>query len=69
MAAPWRAARLVALNALDRWAWDREVAQHDPKLSPHQIREAAAWGAGARAALGWSDVFWIYPYPHRFPLA
>jgi len=50
--------RLQDLQDLDYWAWEREVKQHDPNLNAHQVREAMAWGKGARKALR------IYPpYP------
>lgn len=37
---------------LDDWGWNREVLQHDPELSPHQVAEAHAWGDGYRVAAG-----------------
>lgn len=69
---PWRwasyHARLARVYEVDRWAWAREVAQHDPDLTPHQIREAAAWGAGTRAAVRLPAAPWAPPYP-AWPLA
>jgi len=48
---------------LDRWGWAREVAQHDPDLTQHQIEEAAAWGKGARAARRLNPPKPVPPYP------
>ena len=48
---------------LDILGWQREVAQHDPDLSPHQIEEAAAWGKGARAARNLNLPLPVPPYP------
>ena len=49
--------------ALDLWGWEREVEQHDPDLTPHQIEEAAAWGLGARKARGVNPPQPSPPYP------
>jgi len=48
---------------LDIWGWNREVAQHDPELNPHQIGEARAWGEGARLARGLNPPYPVPPYP------
>lgn len=50
------------------WAWDREVAQHDPELSLHQIREARAWGDGAAKARRLDVSIPVPPYPNDFRL-
>jgi hypothetical protein len=57
-----------SILALDQWAYEREWAQNqagqnpnDP-MSPHQMEEAAAWGAGARAATKITDL----PYPAAY---
>lgn len=54
---------IAKIIELDVWGWNREVAQHDPDLTPHQIEEAMAWGAGARAARGVNPPFPVPPYP------
>jgi hypothetical protein len=48
---------------LDIWSFNREVRQHDPDLTPHQIQEAQAWGKGARAARGLNPPLPVPPYP------
>lgn len=48
---------------LDIWGWEREVKQHDPDLSPHQIQEAKAWGQGARKARRVNPPLPSPPYP------
>lgn len=68
MALPWwfrfMAERLKRLEQIDLYGWAREVAQHDPQLTPHQIEEAKAWGLGARKALRLPAVpFPSPPYP------
>jgi len=45
------------------WGWEREVAQHDPDLTPHQIEEARAWGDGASKARRLSVGLPTPPYP------
>jgi hypothetical protein len=55
--------RLARLVDIDLYGWNREVAQHDPDLSPHQIKEAMAWGAGARRALRLEGTPYPAPYP------
>jgi len=45
------AIRFRELRRIYVYGWDREVAQHDPDLSEHQIREARAWGLGAARPL------------------
>jgi hypothetical protein len=67
LALPWswlpRSYRLARLRDIDFYAWNREVSQHDPELTPHQIAEAAAWGAGARRVLRLTGT----PYPPPYP--
>ena len=58
-----RGAHIARCRVIDAWAWDREVAQHDPDLTPHQIAEARAWGRGARAAVNLRGLPWLAPYP------
>ena len=58
-----RSAAEQKIIELDLWAWNREVEQHDPELTPHQIEEAMAWGRGARRGLGLSLPFPVPPYP------
>ena len=68
MALPWallpRSTRRGRLFWIDLWAWEREVAQHDPDLTPHQIEEAKAWGVGARRVLRLKgEPYPSLPYP------
>lgn len=55
--------RVAAAQAIDRYGWNREVAQHDETLTPHQVAEARAWGKGARAALRVVTAWPSPPYP------
>jgi len=66
-ALPWRFVRGVPrqidrIREIDQWAFDREWQQNlagedvNETLSEHQLREAMAWGHGARAALC------VFPY-------
>ena len=59
---------LDEIVALDRWAYEREWKQNqegenpnDP-MSDKQIKEAKAWGRGARKARGVNPPFYP-PYP------
>jgi hypothetical protein len=53
---------------LDRWAWAREWKQNqagqDPNdpMSDRQIKEAVAWGLGARKARGVNPPLPVPPY-------
>jgi len=57
---------------LDLWAFDREWRQNlagkhpDPQLSARQLREAAAWGAGARYAVDLNVPYPTPPYPDGY---
>ena len=66
-ALPWRIAavgvRHQRVHDVDLYGWAREVAQHDPDLNEHQVREAKAWGRGARACLGVDPPYPSPPYP------
>jgi len=66
-ALPWRiaspGAREQRIFTIDLYGWSREVAQHDPELTEHQISEARAWGRGARACLGVDPPYPSPPYP------
>ena len=54
---------------LDIWAWDREWEQNlkgknpNNPMSEKQVKEARAWGEGARKARGVNPPFPIPPYP------
>ena len=56
-----------AILDLDRWAHARERKQSHQEpaspLSPHKLREAMAWGAGARASAGIEVAYPSPPYP------
>lgn len=60
--------RRAAITRLDRWAYEREWAQNlkanhpNPELSAHSLREAMAWGAGARQATGLDQPYPSPPY-------
>ena len=51
--ASWKplAKRQARLLRIYLYGWNREVEQHGPDLSPHQVAEARAWGLGAAKAL------------------
>ena len=61
------AAATRAILDLDRWAHarEREQSRQDPDspLSEHKLREAMAWGAGARASSGVKVAYPSPPYP------
>lgn len=50
---PARVARR-RIKALYEWGWTRECRQHPDQhgLTPHQVKEARAWGDGASAGRG-----------------
>ena len=58
-----------AIERLDRWAYDREWRQNlksntpNAELSAHQLKEAMAWGAGARGAVSLDATYPSPPYP------
>ena len=58
-----------AILRTDEWAWGREWAQNrksntpNPVMSAHQQKEARAWGAGMRSALGITLADLPYPSP------
>ena len=62
------AGKIAVIQALDRFGYEREWQQNliannpNAVLSKHQLREAMAWGAGARAASG-AKVSYPAPYP------
>ena len=37
-----------AVDKLDKWGVEREIAQHDDDLTTHQLKEATSWADGAR---------------------
>ena len=66
------AERSKVIDRLDRWAWAREWKQNrasntpNPVMSKKQQKEAAAWGAGARAATGSDDPYPSPPYEEGY---
>jgi hypothetical protein len=62
-----RRKRIARIREIDLFGWEREVEQHDLDLNDHQIREAAAWGVGARDALRLPALAWDLPYPCDYP--
>jgi hypothetical protein len=67
IADPWE--RRSRLRSFDLWAFDREWRQNlagkhpNAELSAKQLREATAWGAGARRAAGFDEPYPSPPYP------
>lgn len=59
---PKRAAKAKIVE-LYKWGFAREVAQHDPDLNEHQLKEARAWGEGASKARGVDVPLPVPPYP------
>lgn len=64
--------RAAHIADLDRWAWQREWRQNlkanhpNETLSAHQLKEAAAWGAGARQSTGVDTPYPSPPYPTNY---
>lgn len=63
----WDSVAIHKIRELDKWAWQREWEQNlkgknpNNPMSEHQIKEASAWGAGARKARGLNP-----PYPKEY---